>query len=115
MSLISPMRGGRGLPTRRATERHTSRISSSVIEPATSLLFLKTSSEAPMRRWEICQKMYTHIFGATYLLHEQAFEFLPAVCETFAVCGIDNPDECICLFEVVLPIGSECLLTADVP
>ena len=59
--------------------------------------------------------VYTRIFGAAYLLHEQAFEFLPAVCQTFTVCGIDHPDKSICLLEVVLPVGSESLLTADVP
>jgi len=68
-----------------------------------------------MRRWEMCEKVYTRIFGIAYLLHEQAFEFLPAVCQTFPVCGIDHPHECVCLLEVVLPVGSKCLLTADVP
>lgn len=68
-----------------------------------------------MRRWEICQKMCARALGAAYLLHEQAFEFLPAVCQTSTVCGIDHPDECVCLLEVVLPVGSECFLTADVP
>lgn len=59
--------------------------------------------------------VYTRMFGAAYLLHEQAFEFLPAVCETSPVRRIDHPDKCVCLFEVVLPVGSECLLTANVP
>jgi hypothetical protein len=59
--------------------------------------------------------MYARIFGAAYLLYEQAFQLLPAVCQTSTVSGIDHPDECVCLLEVVLPVGSECLLTADVP
>jgi len=68
-----------------------------------------------MRRWEIVRVCSTRNLRFMYLLHEQAFEFLSAVCQTFPVRGIDHPDECVCLLEVVLPVGTECLLTADVP
>ena len=48
-------------------------------------------------------------------MDEKALELLPAVIETLAVSGIDNPDERVGLLEVVLPVRAEGLLAADVP
>ena len=50
-----------------------------------------------------------------YLLQEEAFELMTAVSQTFSVCGIDHPDECVCLLKVVLPVRAESLLASDVP
>lgn len=55
------------------------------------------------------------IFRDAHLLQEQAFQFLSAVSQSPPVRGIHDPDECIGLFEVVLPVCAECFLTSDVP
>jgi len=50
-----------------------------------------------------------------YFLDEQAPQLLSAVLESLSVRCVDHPDERVGLLEVVLPIGAEGLLTADVP
>ena len=50
-----------------------------------------------------------------YLFLEQHMEFGSAVMDTESVCGIDNPDETVRLFKVVFPVGTQGLLSPDVP
>jgi hypothetical protein len=40
---------------------------------------------------------------------------LSTVVDALAVCGVDDPDECICFLEVVLPVCSQRLLASYVP
>ena len=51
----------------------------------------------------------------THFLHEQLVELFFAVCYAQPVGGIDDPDQDVCLFKVVAPVGAEGFLAADVP
>lgn len=53
--------------------------------------------------------------GMAYFLHEQTLQLHPAVVQTLAVGGIDDPDEGVGLLEVALPVRAKGLLAADVP
>lgn len=50
-----------------------------------------------------------------YLLYEQPFQLLTTVLESLPVRRVDYPDERVGLLEVVLPVGTEGLLAANVP
>lgn len=50
-----------------------------------------------------------------YLLHEQPLQLLPAVVDALAIGGVHHPNQRVRLLEVVLPVGPEGLLAADVP
>lgn len=50
-----------------------------------------------------------------YLLQEETFELMTAVSQTLSVCGIDYPNEGICLLEVIFPVRAEGLLASDIP
>lgn len=96
----------------------TLRMWSSLIQPGTSLLFLKTRREAPIRRCVSlalkCWKRWRR-WRWRYLLDQQAFQLLTAVIDTLPIGGIDYPDKCVRLLKVVLPVCSERLLASDVP
>lgn len=51
----------------------------------------------------------------TNFLHEQTFQFVPAIRETLLVRGINYPYQGVGLLEVILPVGPKSLLAADVP
>lgn len=96
--------------------KRTSRMSSSVIHPGISLLFLKTSREAPMSRWvKVSYRQQQEQREPTCLLPQQALELLPAVIQAFAIRGVHNPDQSVSLLKVVLPVGAEGLLATDIP
>lgn len=42
-------------------------------------------------------------------------QFLSTIFDSQTVSGVDDPDECISLLEVVTPVGTECFLAADIP
>jgi hypothetical protein len=92
----------------------TSRISSSVMAPVTSVLFLKTRRLAPIRRCT-SQLIVTLEVKKKYFFEKESSEFLSTVVDALAVCGVDDPDECICFLEVVLPVSSQRLLASYVP
>jgi hypothetical protein len=92
----------------------TSRMSSSVMAPVTSVLFLKTRRLAPIRRYT-GQLLVTFEVQKKYFFEKEAGEFLSTVVDALAVCGVDNPDECICFLKVILPIRSQCFLASYVP
>ena len=50
-----------------------------------------------------------------YFFHEQFLQFMPAVVNPFAVSSINNPDQRVCLLEVVLPVCAQGLLAANIP
>lgn len=51
----------------------------------------------------------------TNLFEQQRVKFAPAVFETRMVCRIDDPDDGVCRFEIVSPVGAQAFLTANVP
>ena len=42
-------------------------------------------------------------------------EFLFAVIHPETVSGVDDPDDSVCLFKVVPPVGTQGALSADIP
>jgi len=50
-----------------------------------------------------------------HFLNQEALQFLPAVVQPLTIGGIHDPDECVGLLEVVLPVRAEGLLAAHVP
>jgi hypothetical protein len=94
---------------------HTSRTSSSVMALGTSLLFLKTSRLAPERRCT-CQPWLAQMSVPwTNLFLEQPGQLVATVVYPLAVSSIDYPDERVRLLKVVLPVGAQRLLAADIP
>lgn len=49
------------------------------------------------------------------LLQQQALQLLPAIIDTLSIRGINHPYECVGLFEVILPVRPQGLLTSDIP
>ena len=49
------------------------------------------------------------------LLAQKRSEFLVALLETHVISGIDDVDEAVSVIVVVLPVGADLALTADVP
>lgn len=50
-----------------------------------------------------------------YFLLQKAFQLLPTVIEASAISRVNDPDQRVCLLEVVLPICAQGLLATDVP
>ncbi|KAJ8613699.1 hypothetical protein MRB53_036841 [Persea americana] len=84
------------------------------MDPPMSLLFLKISRLAPTKRCASIQVCATKSRPA-YLLKQQTSKFGPADIDALSVRGIHYPDQSVGLFEVVLPVRSQGLLTAHIP
>lgn len=94
----------------------TSRMSSSLMHPGTSLLFLNTSRDAPVSRCEMSVDGTRNVRAKIgHLLQQKPFQFLPAVIDSFPVHRIHHPDQRVCLLEVILPVCAQRLLATDVP
>lgn len=50
-----------------------------------------------------------------HLLQEQTFELCFAVFQALTICGINDPDERVCLLEVILPVCAKGFLATHVP
>ena len=55
------------------------------------------------------------VFSTTNLFLQQTCKFISTIGYSFAISCINDPDECVGLFEIVLPICTQCLLASDVP
>ena len=53
--------------------------------------------------------------SATDLLQQKPFQLMPTVSDTLSIRRVNNPDQRVSLFKIILPIRSQCLLSADVP
>jgi len=51
----------------------------------------------------------------THLLLKQAGELFGTILETETVGSVDNPDQGVCLLEVVAPVAPQSLLATDIP
>ncbi len=99
--------------------RPTLRISSSSMQPLTSVLLAKTSRLAPESRFSIVS-LCLHVHAALHhrasdLFLEQTVEFVHAVFDSQAVGRVHHPDKRIRLLKVVSPVRSQSLLAANVP
>ena len=94
----------------------TLRISSTLIAPGTSLLFLNTSRLAPISRWHLSVDLAkTRWPDELNLLQKQLHQLISAVIETSCVGGIDHPYQRVGLLKIVLPVSSQRLLASNIP